>query len=385
MSRLIDMILEIEDPTFTKTENEANPPPAPPFTIRSWTEIQNMALPPRDTFLDEVFALAQTQAMQGQCGVGKSRVATNLARNNVLQIPFGGLSTGTRPYRWLFIGNENGLHRLKRDITAMSIGLNADQVKLLGDHIFMQSLETLDDSFICLSDDKVKQKWASTVAAIKPDIVVTDPWGEIQHGDPNNDLDTRQSLRDMLLICRRVNPNVGMLVLHHARTGRANISQAAGWDKGNFGKGSKALYSGARAVINLAPADPEDHSRIVMVCAKANDSAPFETRGLVLNSETMTYDVDPSFDLDAWTADVEGKRRPGNAKLTIQDIIDACQTHIAKDVLVDRIMEEKEVSKALVYRWILKAKEAGAIREGKKGLISTGKFNVRISVESADE
>ncbi len=361
------------DPHFFDQEQKENPPPVTPFTIRSWGDVRSVALPPRETFLADSFALGTLHSIMGQGGVGKSRVSINLARNNVLGQPFCGLSTGQRPYNWLFIGNENSLHRLKRDVVAMSQGLEDEQIKLLDQHIHLHSLETLDDSFICLSDDKVKERWYETVKAVNPDIIVPDPWGEVQFGDPNNDLDTRQSVRELLRICMQVNPKMAQLVLHHGRTGRANIAQAAGWDKGNFGKGSKALYSGCRAVVNIAPADPDDHTRLVMVCAKSNDCPPFETRGIKLDESTLTYDVDPDFDFDVWQADVEGKRQPGNAKGSIQAVVNFVSRG-AKDnkQVVACFAEELGAAERTANKWLKKAIDNGYIKKSRSGKYSLG-------------
>ncbi len=375
------------DPEFLAQEQERNPPPAAPFTIRSWGNVRTVPLPPRETFLGDAFALSTIQTIMGQGGVGKSRVSINIARNNVLGLDFCGLSTGTRPYRWLFIGNENSLHRLKRDVTAMSEGLTTEQIELLDRFIHLHSLETLDDSFICLSEDSIKARWYETVKAVNPDIIVPDPWGEVQFGDPNNDLDSRQSVRELLRICIRVNPKMAQLILHHGRTGRANIAQAAGWDKGNFGKGSRALYSGCRAVVNLAPANPDDHSRLVMVCAKSNDCPPFETRGIKLDETTLTYDTDPDFDFDAWQADVEGKRQPGNAKLSIQDVVDAlAEGETDHKGLLERLKNEHDAAHRTANKWVKKALETGYLRKRKNGTyILTQKGTPRHSVQHAHD
>lgn len=381
----IKRLLDIEDLKFSEQEIQVNAPPPPPYTVKSWVQLKDLPLPPRETFLGEVFALGAVQAIVGQGGLGKSRMIMNIARNNVLGLDFCGLPTGSRPLKWLLLGNENSMHRMKNDIQAMSKGLNAYQLDALNSHIFIHSLETPEDSFICLSDDKIKDKWRETVASIMPDVISADPWGEVQYGDPNNDLDTRQSIRELVKICNHVNNKSGIVILHHARTGKQNIAQAAGWDKANFGKGSKALYSGARAMINLAPADPEDNTRIVMVCAKSNDAPYFETRGIKLQEDTMTYETDPEFDLERWAADVEGKRSPKTAKMSIQDVVNECQDYITKDDLVARLVEEFGVAKSTGYEWINKAKKVGAIREGKKGIKNTGKFDAQIDVQGVDE
>jgi len=333
-----------------------------------------------------VFALATLTSVMGQGGLGKSRLSLNLARNNVLGINFCGLTTGDKPLKWLFIGNENSVLRWQRDIRAMSAGLTPEQIHLLNTHIFLHCLETPDDSFICLQDDKIREKWKATITAIVPDVLVCDPWGEIQFGDPNNDLDTRQSLRELVKLCVHVNPDMAQVVLHHARTGKANIIQAAGYDKGNFGKGSKALYSGARAVINLAPADPNDYSKLVMVCAKSNDAPPFDTKGINLIEETMTYEEDPSFDLDAWMADVEGKRQPSNSKGSIQDVIDGIAAGKSDyKSLVQHLADSKDMASRTCDNWIAKAVKNGFVRKRKNGVyVLTGKAKPRLPVEDTE-
>jgi len=382
---LIDLLLGIEDAKFAENEKTNNPPPAPPYTVRSWGDIRTIVLPPRDCFLGEVFATACIQSIVGQGGVGKSRISLNLARNNVLEIPFCGLDTGNRK-KWLFVGNENSVLRWQRDIIAMSQGLTQEQIALLNSHIFLHCLEKPDDAFICLDSETVKQKWAQTIAAINPDILVCDPWGEIQFGDPNNDLDNRSSLRELIRISNKTNQKTGIIILHHARTGRANIIQAAGWDKGNFGKGSKALYSGSRAQINIAPADPDDHSRLVMVCAKSNDAIPFETRGLILDDETMTYDVDPCFDLEAWQNDVEGKRQPGNSKGSIQDVVDGvADGKTTYKELIKHLADKNDMASRTADKWIGKAIKGGYLRKRKNGdYVLSGKAKPRIPVEDVD-
>jgi hypothetical protein len=382
----IKRLLEIEDLKFSEQEIQTNAPPPAPYTVKSWLELKNQPLPPRETFLGEVFALGCVQAIVGQGGLGKSRMIMNIARNNVLGMDFCGLSTGSRPLKWLLLGNENSMHRMKSDIEAMSQGLNAYQMDALNSHIFIHSLETPDDSFICLSDDKIKDKWRETVLSIMPDIISVDPWGEVQYGDPNNDLDTRQSIRELVRICSHASPKSGIVILHHARTGRANISQAAGWDKANFGKGSKALYSGARAMVNLAPADPEDNTRIVMVCAKSNDAPPFETKGIKLVEDTMTYEIDETFDFEAWSSDVEGKRQPGNSKGSVQDVIDGiAEGNKDYKSLVAHLAEVKEMASRTADKWIGKAVKTGYVRKRKNGdYVLSGKAKPRLPVEVPD-
>jgi hypothetical protein len=62
----------------------------------------------------------------------------------------------------------------------------------------------------------------------------------------------------------------------------------------------------ARFQINVAPAQDDDSSRVVVACGKSNNCTPFAPRGAVLNKTTMTYAVDESFDLAIWKESLEG-------------------------------------------------------------------------------
>jgi hypothetical protein len=171
---------------------------------------------------------------------------------------------------------------------------------------------------------------------------------------------------------------MAQVVLHHARTGKANIIQVAGYDKGNFGKGSKALYSGARAVLNIAPGDPEDHAKIVVVCAKANDANPFEPIGAILNEETMLYEVDPGFDPRAWADDVEGKRAGATEKVHLAQLIEICRTSPeggegAKEIHA-AIGGEEFCTLRTVERKLAAGVAGGYLRRRGSHYVATGKY-----------
>lgn len=364
-----------------RLEDEAALPTPKPYTVKSWGQILAASLPPRIAIYGDLFALRQVQVVVGQGGVGKSRWVTGLAVAQVLGREFCGLPTHAKPLRWLFLGTENSLHRQQNDLKAIHSTVNSTENTLLDSHLFFQVVDSLEDAFMSLSETAIQQKWRDTIKEVNPDVVVVDPFGEAMAGDVNKDQDVRATMRTLVRVCRCVNHEAGIVILHHARTGRQNIGQAAGWDKANFALGSKALYSGCRAMINLAPGKADDSGSVVMSCAKANDCRPFETRGLMLDEATMTYVVDPGFDLDAWQADVDGKRAAKSGGMSVMDVVDACQDRVEKKDLVDRLMAEKGVSKPCVYKWILRAKEISAIREGKEGLVSTGRFKPRKSVK----
>lgn len=303
-----------------------------PYTTRAWDEISRLQLPAPVWFLGECFALGygrvRLHAIFGQGGLGKSRIALNIARNQVLGVPFADMPTGTTPLRHLLMGTENGLHRLQSDIRRMSAGLSHEETRRLDGHIFLATLEAVDDPYVILSDSANVARWRATIELRRPDVLWVDPWGDVQAGDANADNDARGTITELSRILARVNQKAALVVLAHARTGAKNIMEAVGYDAANFGKGSKALYSCARCVFNLAPGSEDETPPILVACPKNNDGrkpAPF---ALSLDPETMTYQRDSAFDIEAWLTDIRtrasGKRKGSERRrLTEADALSA--------------------------------------------------------------
>lgn len=313
--------------------------PPSPFTVLSASELLQKDIPPKIHVLgDGIIVLGQLTTVIGQGGTGKSRVVMQIAIAQILGQPFANFKTHDQPLKHLLIGTENSIYRQQSELRKMTAGLTDEQRARLGEYLYFHVVEQMDDAFINIGSDDIRKKWQLTLEAIRPDCVYVDPFGEVNVGDINKDADVRHTLRELTKICRRHNHDTAIIIVHHGRTGRQNIAQAVGWDKGNFALGSKALYSGSRFQLNIAPADPEDASRIVISCGKSNDAKPFDPVGLKLDDTTMLYQVDDTFDLNTWKDDVEGKNSGQSA--SIKDAIQAIQggstTHNAIcNVIVD--------------------------------------------------
>ena len=254
----------------------------------------------------------------------------------------------------------------------MTANFTDEQRQLLGQYLFFHVVESIEDAFINIGSPEISEKWRLTLDAVRPDCVWVDPFGEIVIGDVNKDADVRHTLRELTRLCRRHSHDTAIIVVHHARTGRGNIAQAIGYDKGNYGLGSKALYSGVRSQINLAPADPEDSSRIVLSCGKSNDAKPFKPMGLKMDEATMSYEVDTFFDIDAWLADVEGKRS-GKAA-SIADTVRAVESGKTRYAdIVKTVTDEAACSAPTAKRRIKEALEGGYLRKGSDGEYTTAK------------
>lgn len=348
------MISALETIEGTATQTGALPevPTVTPYTTRRWGELKSMDVPPPVFFWGEAFALGNTAVIFGQGGLGKSRLALNLVRNQVLGLDFAGLTTGTERLRHLMMGSENSIHRLQSDVEKMSAGLSAAQIGALNENIRLATLENPDDPFISVADVVNVERWRITLREIMPDVLWVDPWGDVLDGEANSDEDTRDTLRKLTKLVRDVSPAAALIILAHSRTGAKNIAQAIGFDAANFGKGSKALYSAARCVWNLAPSDESENPGIVAFHAKNNNGpriAPFCVR---LDAASMLYHEDLSFDFNAWQ-DLVNQRANGKGKgkagCTLTDT-DALNIALESGALTSTAMQEKLVSLGLTER-----------------------------------
>ena len=119
-------------------------------------------------------------------------------------------------------------------------------------------------------------------------------------------------------------------------------------------------------------ADPDDHSRIVVSCGKSNDAKPFDPVGLKLNEDTMLYDLDSTFDLNAWKDDVEGKR--SNANFSIAEVAQTIEEGASKVAQIHAELGGNEAgSRRSLERVLAKGKTEGYFRTGKVGYKLTEK------------
>lgn len=355
--------LQAACPELACPELAEGPEGSKPFTVLNALELLEVPVPPKVNVLgDGVISLGQLTTVIGQGGSGKSRFVMQVAIAQVLGWPVAGLPTHPEPLKHLLIGTENSIHRQKADLQKMTSRLSDDQRARLGEYLFFHVIREIDDAFISLASPDIRRKWVLTLEAVRPNCIYIDPFGEVNVGDINKDADVRHTLREITKVCRRHDPESAIIIVHHARTGRQNIAQAVGWDKSNFALGSKALYSGARCQVNIAPADPEDPSRIVLSCGKSNDSRPFDPVGLKLDPDTMFYEPDAAFDLQSWKDDVEG--RVSGQSASIKDVINAIENGNKTYTAICRAVSDATgCSKSTVKRRVQDALEKSYIRK----------------------
>lgn len=339
--------------------------PVLPFTVLGPGDVKDLGEPVEppifyDIMDEPILRQGMTAAIIGPGGCGKSRWVLNLAVANCTGRNFLAFKQGD-PLKWLIVGNENSKTRWWRDVNAIFSSVPKDKHAGLKRRLMIQFPETEEDLFINLLEEyKTHQceKWKATIEAHKPDVVVIDPFEALLGGDPNDADLVRQTITTLRSI---VGLQCTIILVHHARSSRADIRMATGWDRGNYVKGSKSFATICRLIVNIAPGDSEDPGKILVSCGKINDTRGFEPFGAKLKDDGFNYVIDEDFDLEAWENDVEGKRskslispaQAANAVKATDGTRKALKDHFAylacSDKTIDRALRGAE-SADLIYK-----------------------------------
>lgn len=364
---------ETEDDVFRQAEDEQYGRPAKSFTTMSARDLLQAELPRLVWVWGKgLITRGQLCAIVGQGGTGKSRITLQVAvdeRAGVAPLGIAG-ATPDKANRWLFVGTENGIHRLQEELGKMCSVYQGEQRDRVLDGIHFHVLKEDDDADILLREDNLG-RWKAMLEEVAPTVVVADPFGDLHPGDINKPAEVRATVRAFMRLCRSVDKDMAMVIIHHARAGRNNIAGAVGWDQGAFSLGAKDITTMARVQLNVTFTDPEDWGKVMVSLGKANDTERIEPIGLCLNRETMRYEVDMDFDLDEWKADLDGKRSPGT-KLSVTELVQHIKENGGPESRKKRewqtqVGDHFNVSYRTVIAKINKAKEAGWLREGQNG------------------
>ena len=226
----------------------------------------------------------------GPPGIGKSRIAMQLAIHSVLSQDFlNKWSTNTAGMRWAFLQNENGNRRLKSDLVHMVASLSAAQRKMLDENILIHCIVTDLDGHLDLSDHEALKRVREVVQDWKPHIVIGDPLTAFGVGDLNADKDMMATARGFGRVVREGDPRRTPGLLHHARTGKEAIQGLSGYDRSSFGRNSKALFGWTRSQFNMAAANETDSDRLFFASGKCNNFREFDEFIIGLDTGTMFY------------------------------------------------------------------------------------------------
>ncbi len=324
-----------------------------PLTIRTPAELLGMYFDDSDKILgDRVLAKSQSLTLLGEGGLGKSRLFLQFVASVNTGREFIGLPTFGGPYRVLLMQTENSNRRLQADLLNLQRWLGKDW-PAVNDNLHIHTLETDEDAMVRLDNPNNRAEADAAVQKLKPDIIGWDTLAGHGFGNLNSDEDMINTCQAIGQVSKAGNPDRGIVVLHHATTGRASAAKATGFDRSSFGRNSKALHSWTRAQINFAPGN-EEKTVLVVACGKNNNGKEFPTFAIRLNPDSMIYEPDPHFDLSAWETDVAGKTA-FKPMVTTELVISLCDDRITKPKLVKALMEQTGCSKSRAYQAIEEA------------------------------
>ncbi len=299
---------------------------AKPLTV--WTPAQFLShIPDTSAILlgDGLVERGSWTSLVGIGGLGKTRITLWLCICQILGREWCGLPTRGEPQNVLYLSTENGLRRWKTDLQRMLSVLTESERAKVEKHLRIMALTAEEDGDLDLGNDLSVVRIGATLREFRPGLVIFDPFADMVDGDENKTADLVTTLRKLRQTVRANAPAAAGIIVHHARTGAVNIVQAGdNFSAGNFGRGSKALYSFVRCEIQLAPGSRDDDTLLLLACGKNNNGEKFKPRGIVFNPETFAYAVDPTFDLATWRADVSGTR--GNKTASIADVVEAVRS-----------------------------------------------------------
>jgi AAA domain len=333
------------------------------LTLRSPDELLAMPFDDSDIILgDRLLAKGQSLVIPGAGGTGKSRLALQMVASVVAGRKFLEFDTSGKDLRWLILQTENSNRRLKHDLSKIKSWLGKDWLRF-AKQVVIHTLETDDDGFVSLEAQENQKAIEAAIKTANPYCIVIDPLNDFAAGDLNKDADMKATLQSLSRLCRRGNPQRAITVLHHSLTGKSGASRAVGFDRSSFARNSKVLHAWTRGQINLAPVEPESNDRLIVACGKCSNGKEFEPFGIVLNHDTLIYEIDDSFDLDEWQAEMSGNKKDKDSEplMTPERVRELCRAVMAKAQLAKAIIADCGCARQVSYRYIGRAQKKGFI------------------------
>jgi hypothetical protein len=321
------------------------------FTIRSVAELLKLPEETNANLLGEWYLQeGRPTALLGQGGLGKTRLAIQLAIVSVCGLPFLEWETFMKGKRWLFLQTENVNRRLKSDISGIVKAFELYEYNdEISNSIFFHTIENEFDPFFNFSNTQDILTLQQAINDTKADIIVIDPLNDKFDGDTNSDADMRALITSILKACLYGNPKRSILLLHHARTGKSGASGAIGLDRASFGRGSKALHAAARSIWNFAPADENDPAKFVLACGKNSDGKEFEPIGIKFKDGA--YWTDKEFDIQTFKEQlgIVSQTKPSPTQYVTKAINAG---YSKKTDIINYLTQEMGLSKSTAYRYV---------------------------------
>jgi hypothetical protein len=327
------------------------------LSMRKPSEVLDMIFDDSDRILgDRLLAKGQPLTILAPGGTGKSRILLQLLACIITEKPFCGFECRGKSMKWLVLQTENSCRRLQSDLNRLKAWLTQKEWETVDNCLLLHTMEHDDDGMVYLSDRDNQAAIAKTIEDFKPDGIAFDPLGDFAVGDPNRDQDMRDTCRMISKICKKGHPDRCIIVVHHAITGRAGAAKATGYDRTSYARNSKVLHSWTRGQINIATGSPDNNEHLVIACGKCSNGKEFETFSIRLNTNTLIYEEDPTFDVESWQKTI-GVSNSSHEPIP-ERIRELCPiTGISKMIFSRIIRDEFGCSKPTSYRYIMKAEQ----------------------------
>ena len=276
----------------------------------------------------------------GPPGIGKSRLALQLAIKSILGHGFLDWDTNAAGLTWLFLQSENGNRRLKADLQAMLKDMTTKERRLLDAHLFIHAIVTDIDGHLDLGDPAARRRVVEAVQDYKPSVVIGDPLTGFGTGDLNSDQDMLRVARDFGRIVREGDPKRIPGLLHHARTGKEAKAGVAGADRSSYARNSKALYGWTRSQVNLAAVEKDNNDKLLFASGKCHNAREFEKFIIALELATMFYaktDEDPDAAMEEMQGGEDGKFKKKFDRKQILILMSAVVPRAHKDIKMEAI------------------------------------------------
>lgn len=330
------------------------------LTVRTPNELLAMKFDESNRLLgDRLLEKGGAMSIVGAGSMGKTRFFLQQTACIIAGIPFVGFETRGQGSRWLILQAENSNQRLQHDLSWLRQWLGEKAWGEVNNSMVIHTLETDSDCVLSLNLPETINRIEDLIGEHEPDGIGWDSIYNFGIGDLNKDEDMLNTLTTISRLSKRGNPNRAICVLHHALTGKAGAARATGYDRASFGRNSKVLHMWTRGQINVAPGSADSNDVLVLTCGKCSNGKEFAPFAVRLNPETMIYEVDGGFDLEAWEQDVTGKK--GEPIMSVERVQELCTGALPKSELAKKIANDCGCSRATSYRWAEKAEKAGTI------------------------
>lgn len=331
-------------------------------------EIMAEVFSPDDLYLESgVFAKEQPLSIIGAPGVGKSLLVLQMAVCFVTGRPFLGWPVRKHEFPWLILQTENNGRRMQQTLSGYKKWLTQNEWKVVTEMIHIPSIADGYNSFLHLDKPDNMALLRKIVVERQPGVIAFDPLSSFAAGNISTRTGMESTIEALAELANCGKDGCSLIILHHALTGAEGIKKAHGFNRTAFGRDSKLLVGWVRGQINIAPASEENNTQLAVFCGKNSNGPEFETFGTKLDAETMTYEVDGTFDYEAWkellAGDATSSRRPNpkNVAALLDDVA------LIKKDLVNWIMDEFGCQKSNAYKAILAA-EGVTIKRNEHGL-----------------